>query len=117
MVATPLGLHASVLASSRCMLSATGSLPASLTCDVPSGRYPIRKKVWIVAMPADRAPESRASMPTVAKTKLCQNFERGPGQCKYGDKCHFAHGRDTIMRQRSGESSMTRRTFQKTYNS
>lgn len=27
----------------------------------------------------------------VAKTKICKNFNTGEG-CKFGDKCHFAHG-------------------------
>ncbi|KAE8674969.1 Zinc finger CCCH domain-containing protein 31 [Hibiscus syriacus] len=34
---------------------------------------------------------SNGSLPSAVKTRLCNKFS-SPEGCKYGDKCHFAHG-------------------------
>ncbi|KAL2464782.1 Zinc finger CCCH domain-containing protein 52 [Forsythia ovata] len=37
------------------------------------------------------SPMSNGSAPTALKTKICNKFNTAEG-CKFGDKCHFAHG-------------------------
>jgi len=36
-------------------------------------------------------------MSSLIKTVLCKNFEKG--ECQFGEKCHFAHGKDELRKK------------------
>ena len=39
------------------------------------------------------------------KYEMCKNW-REKGNCRYGDKCLFAHGDNELSRKKSGESEI-----------
>ncbi|GLI70820.1 hypothetical protein VaNZ11_015824 [Volvox africanus] len=47
---------------------------------------------------AEGAADKRTMVELMKKTRICEEFVR-TGSCKYGDKCTFAHGRQTELRQ------------------
>ncbi|XP_055801512.1 zinc finger CCCH domain-containing protein 14-like isoform X2 [Solanum dulcamara] len=61
---------------------------------VPGGYNAVAKMMNIAPSPASRnaapPPIANGNTPAV-KTKICSKFNTAEG-CKFGDKCHFAHG-------------------------